>query len=73
MNWVADYIVDDDRDAAHSQSLVNKLDYFLRLQMVNKEARTYYIETFVCEGKRERIAGHCEVPVFGQVRMRPIE
>src|ERR1700722_6430661 len=73
MNWIADYVVDDHANAAHPQSLVNKVNDLARFQMMNKEAATDQIETFVGEGKRERIAGYCGVSILIQVRMRAIE
>ena len=73
MNWIANHIVDDDRGAAYPEALINKLNYLSRLQMMSEEAATYHVETFVCEGKRERITGDSGVSILVQVRRRTVK
>src|SRR5215471_18833571 len=76
MNWIADYIVDDDRRAGHSQPLVHKLHHILGFQMMNKQAAAYKVKASIGEGQSNCIAGHGGCPMtsaVSEMRMSPIE
>ena len=40
VNGIADYVVDDHRSAAHTETFVHKLAYLARFQMMNEQAAT---------------------------------